>query len=84
MIPATELRLQLNTDQCLAVADGIRHGRCNVQRLTLDIHRGIISDATEVVKAIASAIRLDHSLEYVELKMRTVSQMKRAWRWQRH
>jgi hypothetical protein len=63
------LNLLLNTDQCLAVAAGIRHGRCNIQRLTLAMDRRTISDATEVVKAIASAIQLDRSLEPLELKV---------------
>jgi hypothetical protein len=68
---ATELSLVLETDQWLAAADEIRRGRCNVQRLTLtlDAHPGLMPDATEAVKAVASAIRLDQSLEHLTLEV---------------
>jgi hypothetical protein len=66
---ATELHLLLKTDQWLAVADEIRRGRCNVRILTLTlfVHRGTTSDATESVKALASAIRLDQNLRHLTL-----------------
>jgi hypothetical protein len=60
---ATELHLVLKTDQWLAVADEIGQGRCNVRRLTLSLLRGIVSEATEAVEAVASAIRLDSNLD---------------------
>jgi hypothetical protein len=37
MRPATELHLVVETDHWLAVADEIRHGRCNVQKLSLSM-----------------------------------------------
>jgi hypothetical protein len=68
--PATDLRLLLETDLWLAVADAIRRGRCNVQRLTLAmLDRGALSDATETLKAVASAIGLDRNLEHLILKV---------------
>jgi hypothetical protein len=67
--PATDLRLILETEQWLAVANEIRHGRCNVQRLTLAMLKGESSMATEAVKAVASAIKLDHNLKYLKLQM---------------
>jgi hypothetical protein len=51
------------------VADEIRQGRCHVQRLTLGMHHGAISDATEAVHAIASPIKLDCNLEHLTLEM---------------
>jgi hypothetical protein len=66
---ATKLHLVLETDQWLAVADEIRRGRCNVQRLTLGMVRGATLDATEAVKAVASAIQLDRNLEYLYLQI---------------
>jgi hypothetical protein len=67
--PATELHLVLETEHWLSVADAIRRGRCNVQKLTLAMYREDTVDATEAVKAIASAIRLDRSLEHLTLEM---------------
>jgi hypothetical protein len=68
---ATSLHLVMKTDQWLSVADEIRRGRCNVQRLTLtlDMLQVTISDATEAVKAVASAIRLDRNLKHLKLQM---------------
>jgi hypothetical protein len=67
----TELLLVLNTEQWLAAAKEIRRGRCNVQRLILSLvmHQGTTSDATEAVKAVASAIRLDPNLEHLTLEV---------------
>jgi hypothetical protein len=64
---ATELRLVIEKENWLAVATEIRHGRCNVQRLTLAMLQGARSDATEAVKAVASAMRLDCNLEHLTL-----------------
>jgi hypothetical protein len=69
LTPATKLRLLLDTDQWLAMADEIRRGRCNVQRLALVMRQIATSDATEAVKAVASAIRLDRNLEHLLLQM---------------
>jgi hypothetical protein len=66
---AADLRLILKPEQWLAVADEIRQGRCNVQRLTLSMVLAAKSEATKVVKAVASAIRLDQNLEYLLLQM---------------
>jgi hypothetical protein len=70
---ATELHLVLEIDQWLAVADEIRRGRCNVQRLTLTEFNSSSSEATwtEAVKAVASAIRWDYNLEELTLEMET-------------
>jgi hypothetical protein len=65
----TDLRLVLETEQWLAVTDQIRHGRCNVQTLTLAMLKGESSKATEAVKTVASAIRLDRNLKYLTLRM---------------
>jgi hypothetical protein len=65
----TELRLVLPKKSWLVVADEIRRGRCNVQRLTLSILQVTISEATEAVKAVASAIQLDCNLEHLHLQM---------------
>jgi hypothetical protein len=65
----TDLYLVLETEQWLAAADEIRRGRCNVQRLTLGKYRVAESEATEAVKAVASAIRLDQNLEHITLRM---------------
>jgi hypothetical protein len=55
------------------VADGIRQGRCNVKSLQLSIQLSMLQtltpEATEAVKAIASAIRLDRNLEYLTFEM---------------
>jgi hypothetical protein len=67
--PATELHLVLEKDYWLAVADEIRQGRCNVQMLTLVMFEVTKSEATEVVKAVASAIRCDHHLKQLHLHM---------------
>jgi hypothetical protein len=67
---AIELHLVLENEHWLAVADEIRRGRCNVvQRLILVMLQVTISDATEAVKAVASAIRLDCNLEHLYLRM---------------
>jgi hypothetical protein len=56
-----------NKEHWLAVADGIRQGQCNIKSLSLFMLDN--SKATEAVKAIASAIRLDHNLEHLMLEM---------------
>jgi hypothetical protein len=66
---ATSLRLFLETDQWLAVTDEIRHGRCNVKKLTLIMLQTTRWEATEATKAIASAIRLDRNLKRLTLEM---------------
>jgi hypothetical protein len=66
---ATELRLVLETEHWLAVADEIRQGRCNVQRLTLAMLQGERSETTEAVQALARAIQLDCTLQYLALEM---------------
>jgi hypothetical protein len=66
---ATDLRLVIEKENWLAVANEIRHGRCNVQRLTLVMLQGARSDATEAVKAVASVMRLDQNLEHLTLQM---------------
>jgi hypothetical protein len=68
----TDLTLyQSNKEHLLAVADGIRQGQCNVKHLTLLLrHQSSSSESTEAVKAIASAIRLDRTLEDLTLRMR--------------
>jgi hypothetical protein len=65
--PATDLHLVVNTELWLAVADGIRQGRCNVKKLYLGKLYSSESKNTEGVKAIASAIRLDRKLEHLTL-----------------
>jgi hypothetical protein len=62
--------LILETDHWLAVADEFRQGRCNIKHLCV-LHRleSSSSEATEVVKAIASAIRLDRNLETLVINM---------------
>jgi hypothetical protein len=65
--PATDLHLVVNTELWLAVADGIRQGRCNVKHLCLDKIHSSSSKDTEAIKAIASAIRLDRNLEHLTL-----------------
>jgi hypothetical protein len=66
---ATDLRLVLNTEHWLAVADGIRQGRCNVKMLTLAmlLSTSVKSNA-EAVKAVASAIRGECNLEDLSLE----------------
>jgi hypothetical protein len=68
--PATNLYLVLETYQWLAVADEIRQGRCNVQRLTLVMIQVTKSEASETVKALATAIRLDQKLKDFTLRMK--------------
>jgi hypothetical protein len=66
----TRLILILKTEHWLAVADGIRQGRCNIKDLYLCLLRqGSRSKDTEAVKAIASAIRLDRNLKRLKLDM---------------
>jgi hypothetical protein len=67
--PATDLHLALETEQWLAVADEIRQGRCEIKRLTLNMHRRTISEATEALEALASAIKLDYNLTHLTLRM---------------
>jgi hypothetical protein len=67
--PATDLRLVVEFDQWLAVADEIRGGRCNVQTLGLAMFQTTISEATEAVQAVASAIQLDCNLKNLFLEM---------------
>jgi hypothetical protein len=64
---ATDLKLLLTMDQGLAVADEIRRGHCNVQRLNLILFPATTSEATKGVNAVASAIRLDRNLEHFTL-----------------
>jgi hypothetical protein len=66
---ATDLLLVLNKDHWLVVADKIRQGRCNVQRLNLSMVQATRSEATEAVKAVASAIRSDQNLNHLTLQM---------------
>jgi hypothetical protein len=71
MLPKdTRLILILNAELWLAVADGIRQGRCNIKDLYLCLLRqGLRSKDTEAVKAIASAIRLDRNMKRLKLDM---------------
>jgi hypothetical protein len=65
----TVLALVLNTKHFSALADGIRQGRCNIKRLCLvALPHGSRSKNTEAAKAIASAIRLDRKLEYLQIR----------------
>jgi hypothetical protein len=66
---ATELHLVLETEHWLAVADEIRQGRCNVQRLTLAMVHCARFESTKAVQALASAIQLDCNLQYLALEM---------------
>jgi hypothetical protein len=70
---AIELHLVMETDQWLAVAEEIRQGRCNVQRLTLGAFHTSSSEATraEALKAVVSAIRWDRNLDQLSLGMET-------------
>jgi hypothetical protein len=56
-------------DHWLAVADEIRRGHCNVRSLDLGILLVTTSEATEAVKAVASAIQLDCNLEKLTLEV---------------
>jgi hypothetical protein len=64
---ATLLSLVLDAEECLAVTDEIRRGRCNVKKLTFVMRTE--SDATETVKAVASAIQMDRNMESLHLQM---------------
>jgi hypothetical protein len=66
---AIYLHLLLEKEYWLVVANEIRRGRYNVQWLTLALIQGTISEATEAVEAVASAIRLDRKLEHLTLRM---------------
>jgi hypothetical protein len=69
-LPAdTALTLVLTPDQWLAVADEIRLGRCSLKNLHLWMYRSSSSEATEAIKALASAIREDRHLEGLVLRM---------------
>jgi hypothetical protein len=61
--------LHTNKEHWLAVADGIRQGQCNIKTLHLSL-QNTRPQATEAVKAIASAIRLDRNLEFLGLHMK--------------
>jgi hypothetical protein len=65
----TDLTLfHTNKEHWLAVADGIRQGQCNIKSLLLSrLSQNTSSETTEVVKAIASAIREDRNLEDISL-----------------
>jgi hypothetical protein len=65
----TALGLKLTPEHWLAVADEIRQGRCHVKDLQLWMHHSTRFEATEAVKAVASAIREDNSLECLVLRM---------------
>jgi hypothetical protein len=67
MGPTTDLFLEVNTEHWLAVADGIRQGRCNIKNLYL-LQSASFED-TEAIKALAGAIRLDQNLERLKLHM---------------
>ncbi len=67
--PATELSLMLGMEKYAAVANEIHRGRCNVQRLSLIMLSVTESEATEAVKALASAIQLDRNLERLNLEV---------------
>jgi hypothetical protein len=73
-----DLTLMLNAEQWLAVADGIRQGQCNIKSLSLDMLQSSFFEATKAVKAIASAIRLDHNLERLKLYLLNIDFMKEA------
>jgi hypothetical protein len=65
----TGLHLALTPVQWLAVADEIRLGRCLIKNLILDMFQCSSFESTEAVKAVASAIREDHHLESLVLRM---------------
>jgi hypothetical protein len=67
----TALVLPLTPDRWLTVANEIRQGRCHIKDLQLWMLRrtSTRSEATEAVKAVASAIREDNSLEKLSLQM---------------
>jgi hypothetical protein len=63
------LLLILETEQWFAVADEVRQGRCHVKNLALGMVQSSSAKATEAIKALASAIRLDRNLEHLTLRM---------------
>jgi hypothetical protein len=66
--PATVLRLELEMEQWMTVADEIRRGRCHVQTLSLAIFQKSSAEAAEAVQAVASAIRMDRNLKHLTLE----------------
>jgi hypothetical protein len=64
-----DTQLILETDHWLAGADEIRRGRCTIKHLSLVRHQSSSSESTEAVKAIASALRLDRNLEFLDLQL---------------
>jgi hypothetical protein len=66
---ATYLRLVLETDHWLAVADEIRQGHCNLQTLILVMCRVAECEATESVKVVVSANQVYCNLEQLTLRM---------------
>jgi hypothetical protein len=66
-----DLTLALTPDHWLAVADGIRQGRCNLLSLTLIMLQGTSPNATEAeaVKEVASAIQTDRHLTFLYLQL---------------
>jgi hypothetical protein len=66
----TELHLVLQTEHWLAVVDEIGQNRCEIETLTLTMLEDTRSEATEAIKALASAIHLDHSLRNLTLEMK--------------
>jgi hypothetical protein len=73
-----DLTLMLNKEHWLAVADGIRQGQCNIKSLSLVMLDNSSFEGTKAVKAIASAIRLDHNLERLELEIMKIDFMNEA------
>jgi hypothetical protein len=69
---ATDLRLVLEMNEWLAVTDEIRRGRYNVRKLALNKAEGTRSEATEAIKAVASAIRMDCKMESLVLRIEEV------------
>jgi hypothetical protein len=63
------LGLVLNTDHWMVVANEISQGRNNIGVLTLYMLERTSPEATEAVKAIANAIRQNHNLKCLELRM---------------
>jgi hypothetical protein len=61
--------LLLETEQWFAVADEVRQGRCHVKNLALGMVQSSSAEATEAIKALASAIRVDRNLEHLTLRM---------------
>jgi hypothetical protein len=66
----TVLHLAVEKEYWLAVADEIRRGRCNIQRLGLVMLQGApFLATTEAVQALAIAIQMDRNLEHLYLKI---------------